>query len=116
MNCSPHPTSDGTARGRNSMGESSRPSQRSSLHSTPGAFHGSAMLGVSSAPLANEVSRPGPSARSRTVTCAPRSTSAQAVLTPSRPLPMTTTFMASYIAKLRRGGEPKKKAAGRLAQ
>ena len=68
----PQPASAGRARGRSSMGASARPIQRSRSRQTPGAFQGSAMLGVSMPPLAWLAPVAGPPARSIRVTSWPR--------------------------------------------
>ena len=75
---------------RSCKAASERPSEPSSTRHAPGAFHGSHMPGVSMPPLAKLVSRPGPCARSITVTSCPRRLRKYAVVTPIRPLPITT--------------------------
>jgi hypothetical protein len=64
----PHPARVGSALHRSCNGASERVSDLSKTRQQPGAFHGSGILGVSSAPFAKLVSNPGPSARSMTVT------------------------------------------------
>ena len=73
------------------MGASSCPSHFRILSGVPGAAQLSEVLGVTRQPLAKLAPSPGPGLRSSTVTAWPRSARYQAVVTPIRPAPITTT-------------------------
>ena len=74
----PHSHCARSARGRNSSGASSRPSQRRIFGTTEGFAQGSAWPAEIWPPLANEVSRPAASRRSITVTSWPAAARYQA--------------------------------------
>src|SRR5579872_2269071 len=68
----PHPSRAGSPRRRSCSAESERKNDDSNIRQLPGVFHGSAILGVNSAPFAKLVWRPGPSSLSITTTSYPR--------------------------------------------
>jgi hypothetical protein len=84
----------GSARGRSSSGESTRPRYRNRSQPTPGAFQGSAWLACSIPPLAALAPRAGRSAASMRVTSTPAARRYQAVVVPVTPAPMTITCIS----------------------
>src|SRR5438132_1660337 len=91
---SPHSHCAQSARGRNSSGASSRPSQRNSLGITAGLAQGSACPAETWPPLANEVSIPASAWRSSTVTSCLACARYHALVTPITPAPRTMIFTA----------------------
>src|SRR6185312_2419896 len=87
----------GSIRRRKRSGASSRQSHFTILSGASGLAHGSAWHAEIWPPFANEVSRPGPSRRSTTVTSWPRAARYHAVAVPITPAPRTRTFMAGGV-------------------
>src|SRR5450759_5189324 len=85
----------GSARRRNSIGESSRPSHLSTCAGVPGLAQGSAWLVEIWPPLAKLVSIAAASWRSKTVTSCPARAKYQALVTPTTPAPKTAIFIFS---------------------
>jgi len=88
----PHAHCAQLARGRNSSGASSRPSQRRIFGTTSGFAQGSACPAQIWPPLANEVSSAAASRLSITVTSWPAAARYQALATPTTPAPRTMIF------------------------
>ena len=86
----PHRSIEGTARGRMRSGPSRVISAFAALGSMPGPGSGASSVGERNPALPRAAPDPR-AARSTTVTDAPRSCSASALVNPMRPPPMTTT-------------------------
>src|SRR5690348_12730696 len=96
----PHVHWRGSMRRRKSSGASSRQSHLRICCGASGFAHGSAWHAEIWPPLANEVSRPGPSRRSIAVTSWPCAARYHAVAVPTTPAPRTRAFMAGGVWRI----------------